>query len=184
MCFFDKLFYRFQWYEKIIFDQGGFVVSTTQHILTHFMPLVSFYTPWRCHKARGFLIFSGAMERDQSHKMDEDETNSSIIFLFRYCCKELFCSRSNLLEILFWKVLDARKISKKEFIMEPVLFSKNFQEGIQCGARFIDKVGPKYADIWILRSFKLQTGTFGFRLVLATPFFELFGDRMWDLRYH
>ena len=31
--------------------------------------------------------------------------------------------------------------------MKPALFSKNFQEGIQCGARFIDKVGPKYADI-------------------------------------
>ena len=34
------------------------------------------------------------MERDQSHKMDEDETNSSIIFLFRYCCEELFVAEA------------------------------------------------------------------------------------------
>ena len=33
--------------------------------LTHFMLLVSFYTSWKYHKTRGFLSFSGGIERDQ-----------------------------------------------------------------------------------------------------------------------
>ena len=33
--------------------------------LTHFLPLVSFYTPWKHHKTRGFLMFTGGIERDQ-----------------------------------------------------------------------------------------------------------------------
>ena len=36
--------------------------------LTHFMPLVSFYTPWK-HKNRGFLMISGGIERDKWHEM-------------------------------------------------------------------------------------------------------------------
>ena len=31
--------------------------------LNHFMPLISFYTP------KGFLMFSGSIERDQWHKI-------------------------------------------------------------------------------------------------------------------
>ena len=37
--------------------------------LTDFMPMVSFYTPWKHQKTSGFLMFSGAIERDQWHKM-------------------------------------------------------------------------------------------------------------------
>ena len=37
-------------------------------LLTHFMPLVSFYTP-RKQKIRGFLMFSRVIERDQWHEM-------------------------------------------------------------------------------------------------------------------
>ena len=36
---------------------------------THFMPLVSFYTPWKHQKTRGFL-FSGGIEREQCHVMN------------------------------------------------------------------------------------------------------------------
>ena len=38
-------------------------------ILTHFMPLVFFYTPWKHHKTRGFLMFSRGMERIRWHEM-------------------------------------------------------------------------------------------------------------------
>ena len=31
--------------------------------VTYFMPLVSFYTPWKHHKVGSFLIFSGGAER-------------------------------------------------------------------------------------------------------------------------
>ena len=34
--------------------------------LTHFMPLISFDTPWK-QKTRGFLMFSGGIKRDQLH---------------------------------------------------------------------------------------------------------------------
>ena len=37
--------------------------------LTHFMPLVSFYTAWKHQKTSGFLMFSGGIERDQWHEM-------------------------------------------------------------------------------------------------------------------
>ena len=37
--------------------------------LTHFMPLVSFYTPWEHQKASGFWMFSGVTERDRRHKI-------------------------------------------------------------------------------------------------------------------
>ena len=36
--------------------------------LTHFIPLMSFYTPWK-QKIRGSLMFSEAVERDQWHEM-------------------------------------------------------------------------------------------------------------------
>ena len=37
--------------------------------LTHFMPLVSFYNPWKHPKTSGFLMISGVIERDHWHKM-------------------------------------------------------------------------------------------------------------------
>ena len=33
------------------------------------MPLVSSYTPWEHQETKGFLIFSGGIERDQGHVM-------------------------------------------------------------------------------------------------------------------
>ena len=45
-------------------------VNTFIH-LTHFLPLVSFYAPSKRKKTRGFLIFSGGIERDQRHKMSD-----------------------------------------------------------------------------------------------------------------
>ena len=38
-----------------------FTLSTYSTILTHLMPLISSYTPWKYHKTRGFLIFSGGI---------------------------------------------------------------------------------------------------------------------------
>ena len=37
--------------------------------LTHFMPLVSFYTPSKHQKTFGFLMFLGGIERGQWHEM-------------------------------------------------------------------------------------------------------------------
>ena len=36
--------------------------------LTHFMPLISFYTPWKHQKNKGFQMFSGGIERDRGTK--------------------------------------------------------------------------------------------------------------------
>ena len=33
--------------------------------LTHFMPRVSFYTPWKHQKTKDLPMFSGGIERDQ-----------------------------------------------------------------------------------------------------------------------
>ena len=32
--------------------------------LTHLMPMFRFFTPWKCHKTRGFLTFSGGIEME------------------------------------------------------------------------------------------------------------------------
>ena len=37
--------------------------------LTHFMPLVFLYTPWKHQKTSAFLMFSGGIERDQWHEI-------------------------------------------------------------------------------------------------------------------
>ena len=37
--------------------------------LTHFVPLISFDTPWKHQKTSGFLMFSGGITRDQWHEM-------------------------------------------------------------------------------------------------------------------
>ena len=37
--------------------------------LTHLIPLVSFYTPWKQQKTFGFLMFSGGIEKVQWYKM-------------------------------------------------------------------------------------------------------------------
>ena len=38
------------------------------HLLTHVIPLVSFYTPWKDQKNSDFLMFSGVMEREKWHE--------------------------------------------------------------------------------------------------------------------
>ena len=45
------------------------------NLLTHFTPVISFDTPWKCQKATGFLIFSGVIKRDQCH-----EIGSGVLF--------------------------------------------------------------------------------------------------------
>ena len=40
-----------------------------QKELTHSIPLVSFYTPWKNQKIPGFLMFSGGLEREQWYEM-------------------------------------------------------------------------------------------------------------------
>ena len=42
--------------------------SLNSWFLTHFMPLVSFYTPWKHPKTRGFLVFWGVLEETSSEK--------------------------------------------------------------------------------------------------------------------
>ena len=38
-------------------------------MILDFIPLVSFYTPWKHQKSRGFLVFLGGVERDQRHEI-------------------------------------------------------------------------------------------------------------------
>ena len=39
-------------------------------IFTFFIPLFSFYTPWKHQKTKGFPMFPRGIERDQCHEMD------------------------------------------------------------------------------------------------------------------
>ena len=43
--------------------------NVVNHMMgNHFMPVASFYTSWKYQKTKGFLMFSGRIERDQWHK--------------------------------------------------------------------------------------------------------------------
>ena len=35
------------------------------------MTVASFYTPWKHHKTRDYLVFPGGLERHHLHEMDE-----------------------------------------------------------------------------------------------------------------
>ena len=50
--------------KKVKMFRKGMLVS-----LSHYMPLFSFYTSWKHQKTRGFLMFSGGIEREQWHEM-------------------------------------------------------------------------------------------------------------------
>ena len=61
------------WWEKKRFQQSrnhamSVSVLFLHWLLTHFMSLVSFNTPWKHQKTFGFL-FSEGIERDQYHEM-------------------------------------------------------------------------------------------------------------------
>ena len=59
-------FFNFSWKFWV---KSGSVLEFPGKMLTHFMPLISFYIPWKHQKTRGFLMFSRGMERDQCHEM-------------------------------------------------------------------------------------------------------------------
>ena len=40
-------------------------------LITHFMPLISFDTPWKNQKTSGLLMFSDGIKRDQGHEMGQ-----------------------------------------------------------------------------------------------------------------
>ena len=41
------------------------ITESWSELLTYFMQLVSFYNPWKHQKTRGFLMFTGGVERDK-----------------------------------------------------------------------------------------------------------------------
>ena len=67
-----KVFMRKSSENKLRVVQSHFSITISKlasYCLTHFIPLVSFYTLWTHQKARGFLIISRGIERDQWHEM-------------------------------------------------------------------------------------------------------------------
>ena len=52
------------------------------YYLTHFMSLISFYTPWKHQKTFGFLMFSWGVERDQRHEICSFRSNVCLYFNF------------------------------------------------------------------------------------------------------
>ena len=56
---------------KFCYDKSAIAneTATVFLYLTHFMPVLSFYTPWKHQETFGFLMFSGGVESDQWHDM-------------------------------------------------------------------------------------------------------------------
>ena len=65
----DYIFLRFRGMRLHSFSfPFSFQYSHSFSCLTHFMPLVSFYAPWKHQKTFGFLMFSGGIEKDRGIK--------------------------------------------------------------------------------------------------------------------
>ena len=54
-----------------MFEMNTPLILVTNFInsLTHFMPLSSFYTPWKYQKTSDFLMFSGGIEGGQCNEV-------------------------------------------------------------------------------------------------------------------
>ena len=72
-------------------------VNSSKYTLTHFMPLVSFGTPWKYQKTFGFLIFSGGVSKETSGMKwvnqtvaKDDFASIHVITLTLYCFINLF----------------------------------------------------------------------------------------------
>ena len=61
-CEFFKNIFLTEHLQVTIFNSFNKAMSTNW--LTHFMPLVSFYTTWKYQKASSFLMFLRGIERD------------------------------------------------------------------------------------------------------------------------
>ena len=55
---------------EIFLHQVAMPQKMLQKTLTHVMPLISFYTPWKRQKTYGFMMISGGVERDQGHEVN------------------------------------------------------------------------------------------------------------------
>ena len=82
--------------------------------LTHFMPLVSFYTPWEYQKTRGFLIFSGVIERDHWHEIGKLFDKSWPKKLTATLPAKIICRKNNLIRVIIFSLL--RQTSRKKYI--------------------------------------------------------------------
>ena len=74
-CFW-RFFKLYKWYQiaqrisyrKLLYTAGKAKTIFAQLLKsTHFLPPVSFFTPWKHQKTKGFLMFSECIERDQWH---------------------------------------------------------------------------------------------------------------------
>ena len=64
LCFYFS--WVFHYHVGHIKRVSKYKIALCHILLTHFVPLVSF-TSWKHQKTRGFLIFSGGLERNQWH---------------------------------------------------------------------------------------------------------------------
>ena len=72
--------------------------------LAHFMPLISFYTPWKNQKTKGFLIFSGGIERDRGMKWVKNRRD--IFTIFSLTLLFMISDYLSYIEFIFWKVVN------------------------------------------------------------------------------
>ena len=77
-CWWKMLAFIFLWLKRTEV-QSADLIRASIFSLSHVMPLVSFYTPWKHQETKGFLIFSGCIERDEWHDMGLNM--ASMIFL-------------------------------------------------------------------------------------------------------
>ena len=66
--------------KKIPNSQEVLLLSHSPSVSTHIMPRVSLYTPWK-QKTYGFLMFSGDIDRDDDHEIDNGKEKFPSQFL-------------------------------------------------------------------------------------------------------
>ena len=67
---------------------NNFNLLAIKKLSNHFIPLVSFYTPWKHEKTKGFLTFISGKWRNQWHEQQKTPSVSKkCVFTIRFKCK-------------------------------------------------------------------------------------------------
>ena len=118
-------FYTLRKHQKIRFFVIFWKRPVAWNGLTHLMRVISFDTPWKPQKTRGFLMFSGGIKRDQWHEMGQ--LNNCLTELKQLNILPLFFSRMGGFYEILWIFMFSH-IQRLNKILQGIFFSNSVTE--------------------------------------------------------
>ena len=119
LCYLQTVFWKCCGWVKqaIMLNQSFLGFKLLQYILplTHFMPLISFDTPWKHQKIRGFMMFSGGIKRDQWHEMGWWSSKNIAKCDRKQCCSKIMAIvlRCQSFKVFISSIASSAKVSRQ-----------------------------------------------------------------------